>query len=113
MNFIHVSLNKGSSIVMVSCVTGWTTPLATCSKFKGFAFVSILHCSSCRNVIAVKVCSACWVMLAGACDIKLILFRRGDLLGSGGAVSLSLLALEGKSSSVGWGRASRCRRCLV
>ena len=106
MASIHVSLNKGSSIsflylVMVSCVTGCTTPLATCSMFRGSALLSILHCSSCRNAFAVKVCNACWDTLAGAWHIKFILLRQGDLLGFGGAASLSLSASIGKSSSVG------------
>ena len=91
-------------LVMVSCVTGWITQLTTCSKFRGSALVSILHCSSCRNVFSVKVCSACWDALAGACDITLILLRQGDLLGFGDATSSSSSASqssEGKSSSVG------------
>ena len=90
---------------MVSCVTMWTTPLATCSKSRGQLYiVSILHCSSCRNVFAAKVCSACWGTLAGAWDIKLILLRQGDLLDYGGVASSSSLASQsskGKSSSLG------------
>ena len=80
-----------------------------CSKFRRSALVSVFRCSSCKNAFAVKVCGACWDTLAGACDVQLILFRQGDLLGSGGAASSSSLALEGEFSYVG----TSCRHRLA
>ena len=51
-------------------------------------------------------------MLAGACNLQLILLRRGDLLGYGGAASSSLLSSEGKSSSVGVSVSSSSWSCV-
>ena len=53
MAFDHVSLNKGSAssclyLVIVSLVTGWTTPVATSSSAWGDALISVLLSSS-RN----------------------------------------------------------------
>ena len=103
-------------MVSCSCVTGRTTPLDTCPKFRGSALASIIYCSSCRNAFAMKVCSACRGMLDGNWHIKLILLRRGDLLGFGGAASSSSLSPQSsavKSHMIGASVSSLLSSCVI